>query len=394
MLVLAVALWAVHAGSQVPAGDQARAVKDNNAFAFDLYDRLRTKDGNLFFSPASISTALAMTYAGARGQTAEEMAATLHFGLDPERLHPAVGGLLRDLRADPKTKGYQLHLANALWAQKGHPFLPAYLKFVQDHYDAELKEVDFANASEKARRTINAWVAKQTADKIPELLEPPLPSPDTLLALTNAIYFKGDWSSPFKKQLTRDGAFHLADGAPATVPLMAQTGRFGYLDGDTFQALELPYAGNELAMDVFLPKKTDGLAELERQLTASKVQTALTKLRTDEVQVVLPRFKVTGAFDLADTLKAMGMKTAFSDEADFSGMDGERDLFVSAVIHKAYADVNEEGTEAAAATGVLMTRAAARIHPVFRADHPFLFLIRDTRSGSILFLGRLTNPQT
>jgi serpin B len=393
VLVLALTLCAVRAGGPVSAPDQAQAAADNNAFALDLYGRLRTQEGNLFLSPASISTALAMTYGGARGPTAEEMAATLHFALDQERLHPAFAGLLRGLRADPKTKGYQLHLANALWAQKGHPFLPEYVKLVKDNYDAGLEEIDFEHAPDQARRTINAWVAKQTDDKIEELLPPTLPRPDTLLVLTNAIYFKGDWALPFKKQSTHDGPFHLADGGNATVPLMTQTARFPYLEGDTYQALELPYAGNDLSMVVLLPKQADGLPDLERQLTAGKLRPALAKLRPTEVQVVLPRFKVTGAFDLAGTLQALGMKTAFTEKADFSGMDGERDLFVSAVIHKAYVDVNEEGTEAAAATGVLMTRAAVRIHPVFRADHPFVFLIRDTRSGSILLLGRLANPQ-
>jgi serpin B len=393
ILAMLLTVWAAGATPpDVPAADKAAVARDNNGFAFDLYARLREHDGNLFFSPQSISTALAMTYAGARGQTAEEMASTMHFSLPQERLHPAFAALLHDLHADRESKGYQLHTANALWGQKGVPFLPEFLALVKDNYGAGLNEVDFRNATEKARQTINAWVEEQTNDKIKDLIAEGLLRPDTDLVLTNAIYFNGDWASPFKKERTHDAPFQVGADEKVTVPLMEQTARFGYLDADTFQALELPYAGGELSMAVLLPKKTDGLAALEQQLTEAKVRGWLAKLRPDEVRVALPRFKVESQFDLANTLGAMGMKQAFTADADFSGMDGRRDLFISAVVHKAYADVNEEGTEAAAATGVLMTRAAVRVNPVFRADHPFVFLIRDTRSGSVLFLGRVVNP--
>jgi serpin B len=393
ILTMLLTIWAAGATPpDVPAADKATAVRDNNAFAFALYAQLRERDGNLFFSPESISTALAMTYAGAKGQTAEEMASTLHFSLGQERLHPAMAALLHDLHADREAKGYQLHTANALWGQKGVPFLPEFLALVKDNYGAGLNEVDFRNATEQARQTINAWVEKQTNDKIKNLIAEGVLRPDTDLVLTNAIYFKGDWASPFKKERTHDAPFQVSADEKVTVPLMEQTAKFSYLDGDTFQALELPYAGQDLSMVVLLPKKADGLAALEQQLTEARVRGWLARLRPEEVRVALPRFKVESGFDLAKTLEAMGMKQAFTPEADFSGMDGRRDLFISAVIHKAYADVNEEGTEAAAATAVLMTRAAARINPIFRADHPFVFLIRDTRSGSVLFLGRVVNP--
>jgi serpin B len=392
--VLALVLGAMPSGTGAPpAADKVQAAKDSNAFTFDLYGKLREKDGNLFCSPASISTALAMTYAGARGQTADEMARALHFSLDPDRLHPAFAALLHDLHADPKTTSYQLHVANALWAQKGHAFLPAYTRLVRDNYGAGLEEVDFAGATEEARRTINAWVEKQTRDKIKELFRPGVIKPDARLVLTNAIYFKGDWKAPFKKERTHDGPFHLTGGGMATVPLMEQTARFGYYEGEVSQVLELPYAGKDLSMVVFLPKKADGLAELERRLTAESVSAAVAKLRPEEVQVTLPRFKVTSEFSLNETLEALGVKQAFGSQADFSGMDGERDLYLSAVVHKAYVDVNEEGTEAAAATGAVISKLSLPVGPVFRADHPFVFLIRDRRSGSILFLGRITNPQ-
>jgi serpin B len=398
LLTMLLSIWA--AGATPPdasAADKATAAKDNNAFAFDLYGQLRSSghlenDGTLFFSPESISTALAMTYAGARGQTAEEMASTVHFSLAQERLHPALAALLHDLQAEQETKGYRLHTANALWGQKGTPFLPGFLNLVKDNYGAGLNEVDFRRATEKARQTINAWVEKQTDDKIKDLIAKGLLRPDTDLVLTNAIYFKGDWAAPFKKERTHDAPFQVGAEEKVTVPLMEQTAKFPYLDGDTFQALELPYAGKDLSMVVLLPKKADGLADLEQRLTEANVRGWLEKLRPDEVRVALPRFKVEAGFDLGKTLQAMGMKQAFTADADFSGMDGRRDLFISAVIHKAYVEVNEEGTEAAAATAVIMTRAAARINPVFRADHPFVFLIRDTRSGSILFLGRVVDP--
>jgi serine protease inhibitor len=392
-LTMLLTIWAAGAAPpDVPAADKAQAAKDNNAFALDLYGQLREHDGNLFFSPESISTALAMTYAGARGPTAEQMASTLHFSLGQERLHPAMAALLHDLYAERETKGYQLHTANALWGQKGIPFLPEFLRLVKDNYGAGLNEVDFRNATEQARQTINAWVEKQTNDKIKDLIAKRVLRPDTELVLTNAIYFKGDWASPFKKERTHDAPFQISADEKVSVPLMEQTARFPYLDADTFQALELPYAGNDLSMAVLLPKKADGLAALEQRLTEANVRDWLAKLRPNEVRVALPRFKVESEFDLARTLQAMGMRQAFTPGAEFSGMDGRRDLFISAVLHKAYADVNEEGTEAAAATAVLMSRAAARINPVFRADHPFVFLIRDTRSGSILFLGRVVNP--
>jgi serpin B len=394
VVALGLALWVARSGTAAaPPADKAKAAEDNNAFAFDLYGKLREQDGNLFFSPESISTALAMTYAGARGETAEQMAAALHFSLGPDRLHPAFAALLHDLQADTKTKGYQLHLANALWAQKGDSFLPAYLQLVHDNYGAGLEEVDFAHAAEQARQTINAWVAKQTADKIPELFGPGILKPGVSLVLTNAVYFKGDWQSPFKAKATHGAPFHLSDGGKVTVRLMEQTGRFGYLDGDTFQALELPYAGKDLSMVVLLPKKGHGLDELEKRLTAATARKIFANLGPDEVLVGLPKFKVTSQFDLGGALAALGMKQAFSTDADFSGMDGRHDLFLSKVIHKAYVDVNEKGTEAAAATGVVMERAAVRKRPVFVADRPFVFLIRDTRSGSILFLGRVQNPQ-
>jgi serpin B len=374
--------------------DVQAVVQGNTEFALALYRQLRSQEGNLFFSPYSISTALAMTYAGARGDTADEMAKALDFSLDQDRLHPAFAKLLADLNGDPKKRGYELSVANALWGQKNFGFLPDFLNLTRNNYGAGLQQVDFMGATEAARQTINAWVEKETRDKIKELLKPGVLTGDTRLVLTNAIYFKGLWANQFKKKITQVEEFHTAPGASVKAPLMRLTEHFKYLDGGDFQALEMPYQGKDLSMVVLLPKKVDGLAGLEDKLTKENLTNWLARLGKREVRVALPRFKMTKEFSLKDALQALGMRQAFvPGGADFTGMSGSgRKLFISAVVHKAFVDVNEEGTEAAAATGVVVGLTSARIIPDFRADHPFVFVIRDTRSGSVLFMGRVTNP--
>jgi serpin B len=384
----------------VSTDDQAVLVKGNNAFAIDLYAHLRTQPGNLFFSPESISTALAMTFAGARGKTASEMAETLHFTLPPDRLHPAMGGLLKDLNA--AHDGYQLRLADALWAQQDYTFLDDFLKLLKTDYGAGLNNVDFKGSPEAARSIINRWVEQYTEDKIKDLLQPGVLDRETRLVLTNAIYFKGDWQEQFDKAQIRDEDFHLSAAKDVKVPLMHRDGRFNYFNGGTFQALELPYKTGQLSMIVFLPNEASGLSALEESLTPASMQQWLGQLRpASKVILTLPKFTMTRQFGLAGTLGAMGMRLAFiKGVADFSGMTGDNDrkLFISAVIHKAFLVVDEEGTEAAAATAVVM-RGATAVAPgprpkpiVFRADHPFLLMIRDNRSGAILFMGRVTDP--
>ncbi|HEY1208918.1 MAG TPA: serpin family protein [Terracidiphilus sp.] len=378
--------------------DQTAVVEGNNAFAIALYGQLRSQDGNLFFSPESISTALAMTYAGARGDTAAEMAKTLHFTLPPERLHPAMGALLSDLNA--VHNGYQLRVADALWAQRDYVFLGDFLKLTKSDYGAGFNQVNFKGATEAARLTINQWVEQKTDNKIKDLLQPGVLDPLTKMVLTNAIYFKGDWRTPFLKAYTEDEDFHLSAARNVKAPLMHLTKGFDYLDGGTFQAVAIPYESGDLSMIVFLPKEIGGLPALEESMTASNMKQWLDQLHWfPKVILTMPKFKMTRQFGLAGTLGAMGMPRAFNpDTADFSGMTGKRELFISAVIHKAFIDVNEEGTEAAAATAVVMARPTAmppRQEPppiVFRADHPFVFLIRDNRSGGILFMGRVTDP--
>jgi serpin B len=371
-------------------------VAGNNRFALELYARLRGQEGNLFFSPYSLSTALAMTYAGARGRTAKQMTATLRFPFGQEELHPAFASLIQELQGG-EPRAYQLAVANALWGQQGHGFLAAFLELTQRCYGGGLRELDFVGATEAARIAINTWVERQTGDRIKDLLKPGILDSTTRLVLTNAIYFKGSWAAPFSETATREEPFFIADDRTATVPMMGRTGLMMYLQERHFQALELPYAGGDLSMIVLLPREADGLPAFEETLTVSNLTEWVSKLDAEEVAVHLPRFRVTEELFLKPVLSAMGMPLAFDAEhADFSGMDDGKGpgLYIAAVVHKAFVEVNEEGTEAAAATGVAMAgRARFRPPEVFRADHPFVFLIRDTRSGSILFIGRVAEPR-
>lgn len=382
-----------------PAADQAEAVKGSNAFAIDLYGKLSAQPGNLFFSPESISTAFAMTYAGARGQTATEMASVFHFTLPPDRLHPAIGALLAAMNAPHQ--GYALSVANALWAEKDENFLLDYLKLVQTNYGAGFHPIDFKTAPETARATINQWVEQQTNNKIQNLLGPGTVNPLTRLILTNAIYFKAAWADQFSENFTENKDFHLAAGKTVQAPTMYKGGSYYYLKGPSFQALLMPYEKDEISMLVLLPDAVDGLPALERSLSADNLAKWTSSLSyEDRVIVSLPRFKITQQFELSSTLESMGLKTAFASSADFSGMTGDKSLDISAAIHKAYIDVDENGTEAAAATAVVMEMATAmqsRTPPpppiIFTADHPFLFLIQDNASGAILFMGRVTDPR-
>jgi serpin B len=377
--------------------DAKALAQSSTQFAADLYARLAAKEsGNLFFSPYSISLALAMTYAGAEGQTEKQMAQVLRFDLPEDRLHAAFASLRAAAEPADSKAGFQLRIANRLWGQQGYHILPAFQQTVRGGYGAELAPLDFARQTEVARRTINTWVETQTEQKIQELLAPGVLDPSTRLVLTNAIYFKGTWTDEFKKQATQEAPFKTA-GRQVMVPLMHQTDDFKYAAIDDLQILELPYGKDRaLSMIVLLPAKPDGLPQVEKKLARDNLQAWLAGLRSRQVSVFLPRFKTTSQFQLKEVLESMGMTLAFSGQADFSGISTQEQLFISAVIHKAFVDVNEEGTEAAAATGVVLapTSAPVREEPVvFRADHPFVFLIRDNRSGGILFLGRLTNPK-
>jgi serpin B len=385
--------------AEQPKVEEVSVVKGNNEFALALFEQLRAKEGNLFFSPYSISDALAMTAAGARGETLEQMAKTLHLSADPAQVAPAFQKLIETLNGDPKFRTYQLSVANALWGQKGYHFLPEFLKQTETNFHAGLQQVDFAGDAEKARQTINQWVAEQTKDKIKALLQQGTVRADTRLVLTNAIYFKAAWESAFNEKATTKEDFLLPGGKKLTeTPLMHQTQKLPYFEGDTFQMVEIPYQDYQLSFVALLPKKVDDLADLEKELTPANLGQWAAKRSTYLVDLTLPKFKVTAEFELAKTLSAMGMPLAFSDKADFSGMTRSESLMIGAVVHKAFVDVHEKGTEAAAATAVLMRPTSAAVQPspppraTVRIDHPFLFLIRDRATDSILFMGRVTDP--
>jgi serpin B len=397
ILSLLVTLVLITLVSSVMSADRPHlqtVVEGNTAFALELYHALRKDDGNLFLSPYSISTALAMTYGGARGDTALQMAETLHFCLDQKQLHPAFARLRSELNAVQKKGGVQLHTANSLWPHKDYPFLKEYLALTKKFYGASIRSVDYKTASEKARTRINGWVEKETEDKIKDLIQPGVLTPLTRLVLVNAIYFKGNWARQFKKSLTHDAPFHLTPEKTIEAPFMTQEGTFRYGEDGGLQILELPYEGDDLAMLILLPRRVAGLAELEKVLTPENLNQWITHLREQKIEVFVPKFKLASSFSLNETLVSMGMRDAFDQtKANFAGMDGTTLLYISAAIHQAVVEVNEEGTEAAAATGIVMGLKAMPAQPTtFRADHPFIFLIRDNRSGSILFMGRVIDP--
>jgi len=386
----------------VSTSEQASLVEGNSAFAFELYQALREEGGNLFYSPYSISLALAMTYAGARGETAQQMADTLRFLLEQERLHPAFNWLDAELArrgegAEGKDgEGFRLNIVNAIWGQKDYEFLSDFLDVLAENYGAGLRILDFINETEQSRVAINKWVSDQTEGRIKDLIPPDAIDALTRLVLTNAIYFNAAWEDPFDEDMTVDGPFYLLDGGQVSVPMMKQTEAFGYTEGEEYQAVELLYDGGELSMVILLPE-AGNFEAFEEGLQAQQVCDIISGLQPTEVTLTMPRFEFDSEFSLKDTLAGMGMPIAFSpDNADFSGMDGmtvHPKLFISDVVHKAFVAVDEAGTEAAAATAVIMSLTAAPPPPIeVTIDHPFIFLIRDIETGAALFVGRVLNP--
>jgi serpin B len=393
-------------------GETAEVVKGSNAFGVEMYLWLAEREkGNIFFSPASIETALAMTYAGAKGETAKQMEKALKLTLTGERAHEEfqgwIGHLNRPLEVEEyrevggqlkevKVPAYELVVANALWGQKGYPFRPEFKGLVAKSYGGAMNEVDFGQG-EAARGTINGWIEKQTKDRIKDMIGRGVLTGETRLVLTNAIYFKSDWAEKFKKEATKEGDFKVKAGKTVKAPLMYQVDHFGYGETADFQVLELPYKGNALSMVILLPRKVDGLAAVEKGLRAEDLEKTVWGLKAVKVKVTLPRWKFTsGLLSLNEALKGMGMKDAFeAKQADFSGMVTHEPLFISDVLHKAFVAVDEDGTEAAAATAVVMAAGSAMIPEEpkeFRADHPFVYVIRERASGGILFMGRVVDP--
>src|SRR6266568_630664 len=327
-------------------------VERNTGFALDLYGQIKTGSGNLFFSPYSISTCLAMTYAGTRAETEKQMGQALHFEKNQRQLHSAFGELQRQVSEASRQQGIELSIANALWAQREPPLLPAFLQIAKGEYQANVNQADFKTGAEEARDEINRWVAQKTKDKIQNILPPGSLTDLTRLVLANAIYFKGVWANPYDKAETSTQPFHVSTARQTDVPLMHHFDDVKYAEDVDLQAVELPYKGGELSMVILLPRKVDGCGNLENRLTPSLLSSSLKRMKQQKVEIFLPRFKLESGFDLNASLAELGMPDAFSTKSDFSGMDGTKLLYISGVFHKAWGEVNEEGTEAAAATAV------------------------------------------
>ncbi len=384
---------------QVPEADLKQLVQGNTAFALDLYQVLSGQEGNLFLSPYSITQALAMTYAGAKGNTEAQMAKTLHFDLPQENLHPAFNALDQlfasraEIPAELGGEGFRLNLANALWGQTGYTFIPDFLDRLAENYGAGMNLVDYQQDPEAARKLINDWVANATEDKIQDLIPQGGVNDLTRLVLTNAIYFNAAWQSPFEEKETKQGPFTLLDGSQVQVPMMRQTEYLNYTAQDQLTVVEIPYLGGQMSMVILLPD-AGAMQTVEQNLTADTLSGWLSAMQSTNLELQMPKFKVESSFSLSDAFKALGMSDAFDPAAaDFSGMDGTRNLYITGVLHKAFVDVNEAGTEAAAATAVMMGVTSMPLEPVqVTVDRPFLFLIRDMETGAILFMGRVVQP--
>ena len=378
--------------------DEAALVQGNTAFAVDLYGKLKDRSGNLFFSPYSLSDALGMTFAGARGQTAEELAKVLHFTLG-DRTHAAFAGVNRRLQAEAGAAG-QLAVANALWGQQGYSFRPDFLWLAKEQYQGGFGEVNFRGNTEAARKTINQWVDQKTNHKITELLDRRSINTQTRLVLTNAVYFKADWAEPFKKSGTSDQPFQVTAQNKIQTPMMHRVFKTKYGEADNLQMVSIPYSKQRWSFVLMLPRETEGLANLEKTVTADWLKAHVENLWPRDVDLTLARFRINDEFRLKDQLAALGAKLVFSDNADLTGISDEKPpLKVDEVIHKSFVEVEEKGTEAAAATAIIAapTLGLSVHNPpppvVVRADHPFMFLIRDNATGTILFLGRVVDPR-
>jgi serpin B len=379
----------------------APLVEGNNAFAFELYQQLAaTNEGNILYSPYSISVALAMTYAGARGDTEQQMRDTLHFDLPQAALHPAFNALSVEFtnRAEEYTaydvEALQLNIANALWGEQTLPFNPNFTATIEENYGQALLLVDFINAPEPAREMINEWVEEETENRIQDIVPQGAINPDTRLVLANAIYFNAGWHSTFDEMFTRDDTFNLLDGSQEVVPMMNQQTEFNYGRGESYQAIELPYWG-EMSMLILLPDAGQ-FETFEQGLNAETWNTVVAGLQMQEVNLFMPRFEYEFSTSLSDALSEMGMPIAFSNAADFSGM-ADASLAISDVLHKAFIKLDEAGTEAAAATVVIVEATSAQLPQEaieLRIDRPFAYAIFDQRTGSILFMGRVLNPAT
>lgn len=379
---------------EVAPGQEGEAVaRATLAFGIDLYKRLSPGERNLFFSPASISAAFGMVQAGARGETEAQIARVLRWPLGQRRLHPALGGMLRALPI--KAEGRELTVANALWVQQGYRLRPDYVSLLQNHYGARASNLDFERSADAAA-AINEWAERNTNGRIRRLFGPTDLRTDTRLVLANAIWFKADWLSQFHAGYTHDRDFMVPGSAPVRTKFMRQRRNFRFLEGEGFRAAELPYRGEEMSMLVFLPTGMEGLAGFERGLEPERLHGWIESLRRAEprfLDLLVPKLKLEARYDLPDTLAAMGMPIAFSNSADLSGMAEVERLKLDRAIHQTFLLIDEEGTEAAAVTGISVVPVSAPPPSTpFHLDRPFFFLIRDNRTGAILFMGRIGAP--
>lgn len=377
------------------ADDPALQAQDQTSFALRLYRSVSGEGVNTLVSPVGVSTTLALAYLGARGATAEQFAHVLGAHVRPADLHMTIvrsfGERTRRVVADCKQEQCVLKMANAVWVRKGRPLLQEYSDALQEHYAAEAAEVDFASDPEAARMMINSWVERHTAGKIAELLPSGSPGAPARMLLTSAVSFKGKWATTFDNDETADAPFTLFDGTSVMAPTMHVTGQFAYAEDERCQALELSYADSPFSMVVLLPRGHDEIRDFDTWLNAESLTRLLSSMASDWVQVSLPRFAIRFKASLAKHLQPMGLTDAFSaPPADFSGMDGSRDLYISDVVHEAFIEVNEEGAEAAAGAQPMDTRI--RQVKEFTADRPFLFFIRHREAGSILFMGCILHP--
>jgi serpin B len=373
--------------------DMYAVVDSNNQFAIDLYRKINSQNAgkNIFVSPYSVSTALVMTFEGSSGNTRKQMANVLHLDMSDADMQTGFAALLAETSAGPD-KHYKLDVANALWGQKGYHFEAPFLSATEKYYGGALKPVDFAGNTEGARVEINTWTEDHTAKMIHDLIPPRVLDKDTRLVLTNAIYFKGTWASQFKPLFTKVEPFNVSKTVKVQTPMMHQTGHFRFIKENGVTAIVLPYADDDLSMIAILP---DGdIDKMGAGLTLDQINQLVVDMFSQDVDVILPRFKMEAGYRMEEMLPSMGMPDAFSENvADFSGMTGKPGLYIGKVIHKARVEVNEEGSEAAAATAVIMEEKAMMMDKaVFRADRPFLFIIGHNKTGAILFMGRLSNP--
>ncbi len=403
IIVFVFSIFLVLLFNSTSKADTSSIVDANNRFCFDMFSKLvqDKKTDNIFFSPFSISVALAMTYEGARGVTAKEIERVFYLPEDSKIRREGFLEMINEI--NKKDKKYQLHTANALWVEKDYKLLDDYLKTIAEYYQGKATNVGFIDNDEReqSRQLINKWVENQTNNKIIELIKPDMLDSSTRLVLTNAIYFKGNWQTQFNKSATKEEDFKVNSEKRVKVPMMSfgsestKLKKFKYAETDDMQVLELPYEDNELFMLILLPKTT--LSDVEKSLNYENLKQLKAHLRMRPVIAYMPKFKLEAEYRLGETLSKMGMPIAFSNAADFSGMDGTTSLKIGDVIHKAFVDVNEEGTEAAAATAVIMVGKGlggfSEEPIIFRADHPFIFIIQHNKTGAILFMGRVYEPK-